>query len=69
MLLVTMVTRDDIAAGLVRLGLTTTSDVVAHVSLRSFGRVDGGAAAVVAALTGVCGTVTMMAGSSRGNCS
>jgi aminoglycoside 3-N-acetyltransferase len=56
-------TDEDIAAGLRRLGLTEESSVVVHASLRSFGRVEGGAAAVVSALTTVCGTVTMMAGS------
>ncbi len=56
-------TDDDIAAGLRRLGLTEESSVVVHASLRSFGKVEGGAAAVVSALTTVCGTVTMMAGS------
>lgn len=37
--------------------------MVVHASLRSFGQVEGGAAALVSAVTRVCGTVTMMAGS------
>lgn len=59
-----VVTTDDIVDGLLRLGLTRDSSVIGHVSLRSFGRVEGGAAAVIEALTAVCGTVVMMAGSS-----
>jgi hypothetical protein len=41
-----VVTEDEIAEGLGRLGLDSTSSVLVHASLRSFGRVDGGAEAV-----------------------
>lgn len=51
------ITREDIAAGLRRLGLDKSSAVIAHSSLKSFGRVDGGPQAVVGALREVCGTV------------
>lgn len=44
------VTRDDIAAGLRRLGLSAGAGVMVHSSLKSFGRVAGGAEAVVEAL-------------------
>ncbi|MBO0813460.1 MAG: AAC(3) family N-acetyltransferase [Microlunatus sp.] len=54
---------DEIADGVTRLGLSKRSSVVVHASLRSFGQVQGGAAAVVNALRRVCGTVLMMAGS------
>ncbi|MFF0264529.1 AAC(3) family N-acetyltransferase [Kribbella sp. NPDC004536] len=56
-------TRNDIADGLRQLGLDRTSEVIVHSSLSSFGYVDGGAEAVCAALTEVCGTVLMPAGS------
>lgn len=55
------VTFRELTAGLRRLGLSKDSHVVAHVSLSSFGRVRGGATAVAAALTHVCGTVIMPA--------
>lgn len=55
---------DDLVAGLERLGLGRDSVVFLHVSLRSFGRVAGGAATVLAALRRVCGTVMMF-----GSCS
>ena len=58
-----VVTTEAIADGLHRLGLNGDSSVVVHASMRSFGQVDGGAAAVVEALTAACGTVLMMAGS------
>ncbi len=57
-----IVTEADIAEGLGRLGLDSTSSVLVHASLRSFGRVDGGAAAVCRALVGTCGTVMMVSG-------
>ncbi|NYH91226.1 aminoglycoside N3'-acetyltransferase [Actinopolymorpha rutila] len=41
-----VVTEDEIAAGLRRLGLNESSSVIVHASLRSFGHVDGGAPAV-----------------------
>lgn len=44
-------------SGLRGLGLGSESVVVVHSSLRSFGRVEGGAAAVAKALVSVCGTV------------
>lgn len=57
------VTTNDIADGLHQLGLDRTSEVIVHSSLSSFGYVDGGAEAVCTALTEVCGTVLMPAGS------
>lgn len=45
-----MVTQSDIVDGLRRLALGPGSIVVVHSSLSSFGRVEGGAAAVIAAL-------------------
>jgi aminoglycoside 3-N-acetyltransferase len=57
-----IVTEDEIAEGLGRLGLDSTSSVLVHASLRSFGRVDGGAEAVCRALVGTCGTVMMISG-------
>lgn len=56
------VTVRDLDDGLRQLGLGRTSSVIVHSSLSSFGHVDGGAAAVCAALTEVCGTVLMPAG-------
>jgi aminoglycoside 3-N-acetyltransferase len=53
---------ETIADGLRRLGLDKSSSVLVHASLRSFGRVDGGADAVCRALVDVCGTVLMTAG-------
>lgn len=57
------VTRDQIAEGLRELGLTSSSRVLVHASLRSFGTVEGGAATVCQALVDVCGTVMISAGS------
>ncbi|NIK57008.1 AAC(3) family N-acetyltransferase [Kribbella shirazensis] len=57
------VTARDLVDGLRQLGLDRSSSVVVHSSLSSFGYVDGGAEAVCAALTEVCGTVLMPAGS------
>jgi aminoglycoside 3-N-acetyltransferase len=57
------VTRKAIADGLRQLGLDRTCEVLVHSSLSSFGYVDGGAEAVCTALTEVCGTVLMPAGS------
>lgn len=51
-----------IAAGLRALGLDGSSIVVVHSSLRSFGQVVGGAAAVCRALVDTCGTVLVPAG-------
>ncbi|MFC7623436.1 AAC(3) family N-acetyltransferase [Microlunatus sp. GCM10028923] len=51
--------RDELVAGLDRLGLGPESIVFLHASLRSFGRVDGGAETVLAAVRQVCGTVLM----------
>jgi len=56
------VTGADLVDGLRNLGLDRTSEVIVHSSLSSFGYVDGGAEAVCAALTEVCGTVLMPAG-------
>ncbi|WP_349328183.1 AAC(3) family N-acetyltransferase [Actinopolymorpha sp. B9G3] len=56
------VTQDMIAEGLRQLGLSKASRVLVHASLRSFGRVDGGAEAVCRALVDVCGTVMVSAG-------
>ena len=47
----------DIARGLRDLGLNENSCVIVHSSLSSFGRVAGGAATVVGALTSVCATI------------
>jgi len=58
-----MVTEDDIAQGLRALGLNTSSAVVVHSSLRSFGYVEGGAYAVCRALLSTCGTVLLPAAS------
>ncbi|MET9271073.1 AAC(3) family N-acetyltransferase [Kribbella sp. NPDC003557] len=57
------VTRAELVDGLRQLGLERTGEVIVHSSLSSFGYVDGGAEAVCAALTEVCGTVLMPAGS------
>jgi aminoglycoside 3-N-acetyltransferase len=57
-----VVTEAEITEGLGRLGLNSTSSVLVHASLRSFGRVDGGAEAVCRALAGTCGTVMMISG-------
>ncbi|HEY3291909.1 MAG TPA: AAC(3) family N-acetyltransferase [Anaerolineae bacterium] len=48
-----LLTRTDIAAGLRALGIHAGMGLMVHSSLRSFGRVDGGAASVVAALMDV----------------
>lgn len=53
--------RGDIEAGLRALGVDGDT-VVVHASLRSFGWVDGGAAAVAEALVSVCGTVVVPSG-------
>jgi aminoglycoside 3-N-acetyltransferase len=60
-----VVTAQTIAAGLRALGLGSSSAVVVHSSLRSFGfgYVEGGAAAVCTALAEVCGTILMPAAS------
>lgn len=57
----TRVTEPDIVAGLHDLGLDRDSIVAVHASLRSFGRVEGGAEAVCRALATTCGTVLMPA--------
>lgn len=44
------VTRDDIVAGLRQSGLPAGAGVMVHTSLKSFGRVDGGAQTVIEAL-------------------
>ena len=49
----------ELRRGLQDLGLGQAPIVVAHVSLRSFGRVDGGARTVIAALRSVVPTVVM----------
>ena len=48
--LASSIKKEDIVAGLRELGLTVGSGVVVHSSLKSFGRVDGGARAVIEAL-------------------
>jgi aminoglycoside 3-N-acetyltransferase len=58
-----VVTKDLIVQGLRALGLDESRSVLVHASLRSFGRVDGGAETVCRALVEVCGTVMMVAGS------
>ena len=57
------VTQSDIACGLQQLGLDTSSSVIVHSSLKSFGHVEGGAVSVCNALDEVCGTVLMPASS------
>ncbi|MEU4604307.1 AAC(3) family N-acetyltransferase [Kribbella sp. NPDC023972] len=57
-----VVTEAEIAEGLGSLGLDSTSSVLVHASLRSFGRVEGGPEAVCRALLGTCGTVMMVSG-------
>ncbi len=49
----TGLTRDRIAEGLCRIGLRAGMGVMVHSSLRSFGRVEGGAGAVIGALMDV----------------
>jgi len=51
----------DIAKGFDALGLTKDSAVIVHASLSSFGRVRGGAMAILAALLDTCGTLVMPA--------
>jgi len=56
------VTQADIVAGLRDLGLTRGAGVIVHSSLKSFGRVEGGAGSVIAALMEVltpAGTLMM----------
>lgn len=48
--------------GLRTLGITDSSVVVVHSSLRSFGSVDGGAATIAEALVTACGTVVVPSG-------
>lgn len=57
-----VVTQEQIAAGLRSLGLDSSSAVIVHASLRSFGTVEGGAPAVCQALIDACGTVLIAAG-------
>ncbi len=57
-----VVTQEQIATGLRSLGLDSSSAVIVHASLRSFGTVEGGAPAVCQALVDVCGTVLTTAG-------
>jgi len=57
------VSADEIAAGLRALGCHDGLAVVVHSSLRSFGTVIGGAAAVCDALVRTCGTILMPASS------
>jgi len=49
------VTRPDLEAGLRGIGLVSGDTVLVHSSLRSFGRVEGGAETVIAALQAVLG--------------
>jgi len=60
---VTTVNRQQLVDGLRALGLDTSSSVIVHSSLRSFGHVDGGAATVCTALHDTCGTVLLPASS------
>lgn len=59
----TLVTHQDLVDGLRSLGLDASSSVIVHSSLRSFGRVEGGAATVCGALRETCRTVLMPAAS------
>ena len=56
-----VVTAHEIGEALHGLGLGRASTVLVHSSLRAFGHVDGGAAAVARALVDVCGTVVVPA--------
>ncbi len=56
------VTEQMIVDGLSTLGLDGSRPAIVHVSLRSFGWVEGGAAAVCRALVEACGTVLIAAG-------
>lgn len=58
---VTSVSTGGIADGLRQLGLSRSSSVIVHASLRSFGHAIGGAEAVCRALVEVCGTVMVLA--------
>ncbi len=57
-----VVTGATVSEGLRALGLNGDSIVIVHASLSSFGEVEGGAAAVAKALTGIAGTVVVHAG-------
>jgi aminoglycoside 3-N-acetyltransferase len=57
-----VVSEAEIGQGLRELGLNSASSVLVHASLRSFGRVEGGAEAVSRALVETCGTVLMVSG-------
>lgn len=57
------VTEAEIVEGLFGLGVEPTTAVIAHTSLRSFGPVEGGAAAVAGALVSACGTLLVPASS------
>lgn len=56
-----MLSEAEIAAGLRTVGLSTTSVVMVHASLSSFGPVEGGALTVCRALLAVRGTILMPA--------
>lgn len=56
-----LVTEQDIESGLRGLGLDSSSSVIVHSSLRSFGHVEGGALAVCRALVSTSGTVLLPA--------
>ena len=58
-----MVTASDIADGLTALGLNSSSKVIVHASLRSFGHIEGGAATVCQALFSTGATLLLPAGS------
>src|SRR5260370_5072956 len=58
-----MVTESDIVHGLRALGLNSSSAVVVHASLRSFGEVSGGAFTVCQALLSIGATLLLPAGS------
>ena len=50
-----MLTQSDLVSGLARLGLRPTCHIMVHASLSALGVVQGGAAAVVAALREAAG--------------
>lgn len=58
-----MVTEADIVQGLKALGLKSSSSVIVHSSLRSFGKVEGGASAVCQALCSTGATLLFPAAS------
>ena len=63
------VTRQDIAAGLRSIGITAKDKVMVHSSLKSFGRVEGGARTVISALQEVITPAGILAMPAFSDCS